>query len=249
MALIKYPVTIVTSYFEIPSKHSSSLYDIWMRNMLQNIETPMIIFCDAKSISKINQYRSEFNKSTHIIQIEINELMCYKYLEQWRKTHKLDCHKNIHSPELYMIWAEKSEFLKKSIELNPFNSEFFLWSDIGYFRNTNLHLQPNMIKIFPSLQKISELPRDKIILLHVIFINSENNRIGGGMFGGFKDALLKWHKAYYEILEDFFAKHLFAGQDQLIMKEITVRYPELCNCLVTKYNDDWFYLHRYLNSV
>ena len=72
MALIKYPVTFVTSYLEIPSKHSSSLYDIWMRNMLQNIETPMIIFCDAKSISKINQYRSEFNKSTHIIQIEIN---------------------------------------------------------------------------------------------------------------------------------------------------------------------------------
>ena len=66
------------------------------------------------------------------------------------------------------------------------------------------------------------------------------------MFGGFSDTIMSWYKIYYEILEEFFTTNKFAGQDQVIMKEITIRHPELCNCIHAGMSDDWFFLHRLL---
>jgi hypothetical protein len=245
MDLAKYPVTIVTCYFEIPSKYSTSKYDEWMRNMLLNIETPMIIYCDSKSIQKIGQLRSGFIKTTLLIQTEITDFMCYKYLEDWKRTLELDSSKDIHNIELYMIWAEKSAFLKKSVEMNPFKSYFFMWCDIGYFRNTVCHIPAEKLRHFPSLNKINQLPRNKMLLLSLLYYYTQP-KIGGGMFGGFSDTIMSWYKIYYEILEEFFATNKFAGQDQVIMKEITIRYPELCNCIHAGMSDDWFFLHRIL---
>ena len=40
--------TIVTCYFKIKSKHSLENYNQWMSNMLENISTPMMIYCDSE---------------------------------------------------------------------------------------------------------------------------------------------------------------------------------------------------------
>lgn len=241
--------TIITAYFEITSKYPKEQYDEWMKIMLRNIATPMVIFCDAKSIDKIRHYRLAYQSATVIIQKEISEFYNYKYLEQWKRTLELDSEKNINNIELYMIWAEKAQFLKLGAEMNPFGSEFFLWCDIGYFRNTPEHIPIAELRNFPNIEKIKILPRDRILMLLVkyILLNKFNDKkIGGGMFGGFKETISGWANTYDATLNIFFANNIFAGQDQLIMKFILYKLPNLCLCIDSQKSEDWFLLHRLL---
>ena len=36
-----------------------------------------------------------------------------------------------------MLWCEKISFVKKTIEKNYFNTDWYGWCDIGYFRESN----------------------------------------------------------------------------------------------------------------
>jgi hypothetical protein len=64
------------------------------------------------------------------------------------------------SAELNLIWHEKIFLIKRALEINPFNSEWFHWIDAGHcvFRN-----QAPPPSVFPSPDKIDILPRDKFI--------------------------------------------------------------------------------------
>jgi hypothetical protein len=35
---------------------------------------------------------------------------------------------------VYWVWNEKTDLLKKVVELNPFSSEYFYWIDMGSLR-------------------------------------------------------------------------------------------------------------------
>jgi hypothetical protein len=247
MNLAKYPVTIVTCYFEISSKYPSNKYDEWMRNMLLNITTPMIIFCDSKSYNKIGYYRSKLVNSTLLIKTEITEFFTYKYKKQWETTYLLD-YNQLDNIELYMIWSEKSNFLNISVNINPFSSEYFLWTDIGYFRQSSDHLPLKSLYNFPSVDKFENLTNKKKMLLQYVTINNGLNIIGGGMFGGHKDIIPQWTELYYKTLEFFFDNNVFAGQDQHIMLFISMNYPELCKCIGAPGINKWFNLHHILRT-
>ena len=133
--------TIVTGYFELDvSKASDSKYKEWMKNMLV-IDNPMVIFCDNESRDFIEEIRiDKKDKTVVIVVFDIKEFYSYKYVNEYINNYKIDKEQNVgHSPILYMIWAEKSHFLKRAIEINPFKTDYFLWVDIGCFRKTNIH--------------------------------------------------------------------------------------------------------------
>ena len=257
--------TIVSCYFKINSKHSYSNYDKWMKNMLKNIETQMIIFCDKDSKNKIIKYREDNIENTHIITMDLEQFHTYKWWSLWNKHHQIDPEKSIHNPKLYMIWAEKISFIKKAIYLNPFNTDFFMWCDIGCFRNrkNKNDISLDKIKNFPNKEKVSILPKNKIIftqtgnfhpeclkilpnkLTKLEFTNIPRS-VGGTMFIGYKDILLKYHDIYYEMLETFFKFNRFAGKDQNIIANISIVYPEIIKLIhhsVISNSDPWFVFH------
>jgi hypothetical protein len=92
-----------------------------------------------------------------------------------------------HSPELYAIWYEKKEFVKRTIETNPFSSDKFIWCDAGCLRYPQW--TPNVY----NFGQEKNIPDDKMLLLQVFpfteeEINQETprkfeivNRIGGGI--------------------------------------------------------------------
>ena len=257
--------TIVTGYFQLnKSKAPHEKYREWMSNMLC-IQNPMVIFCDAQTYHTIVELREKNMDKTKIIITSFSEFYCYKYLKQFTEHLLLDSEVNRgHSIELYMIWSEKSNFLKRAIELNPFDSDFFLWTDIGCFRKPNV----NFLQ-WPSVEKVNALPRDKVLLLDVYpFTQQElnvydikdlpsfqfTNRIGAPIFGGFRDTLLIWHKKYYEMLEHFISIDRFIGKDQSIMNSVYLVHRPLCFLVNWDSNtcrcedDVWFYLQRYLQN-
>jgi hypothetical protein len=161
-----------------------------------------------------------------------------------------------------MIWNEKSHFLKQAAEKNPFGADYFLWVDIGCFREPNTRFLQ-----WPNPAKIAQLEPDKILMVQVYPFQPEElsvttlesipsfqftNRIGGTMFGGRKGAIDKWHTEYYQMLEYFIRIERFIGKDQSIMNSVYLWKPELVQ-LISQWSfprhgmlSEWFYLHEFL---
>ena len=248
--------TIVTAYFQLNvSKASHATYTKWMKNML-DIQNPMVIFCDAVSKPTIESLRTG---ETTIIETTFKDFYTYKYSKTFAEHYALDKEKHVgHNMLLYMIWSEKSHFLKRAIELNPFNTDYFLWVDIGCFR------VPNTQYInWPNPEKVAALDKSKVLMLSVVpFTPGELNcntldllpsfqnlnRIGGTIFGGSKDVLLTWHDKYYEMLEHFISIGRFIGKDQSIMNSVYLLNRELVHLVnwIPGCRDHWFYLQDFL---
>jgi hypothetical protein len=241
--------TIVTAYFNIPkSKANHETYARWMKNMLA-IQNRMIIFCDAASFKLIRSLRANNPCPTIIVQTKFEEFHCYKYVDIFKAQHSIDRERSIHSIELYLIWNEKSNFLKRATEIEksfkePHNTKF-VWCDIGCFRVPNTR--------FIKWPDASKIPDDKMLLLEVLPLNkltqdlSKIDYIGGTIFAGSSDAILKWHDVYYAMLERLYDRGTFVGKDQTIMSSIYIDQPELCFCVKSPRGIyDWFYLQDYL---
>lgn len=237
---------VVTCYFQIKSKFPMELYMTWMKNMLA-IQTPMVIFCDKESYPMIHAQRPY---STKIMITTLEKLHSYKYIDTFRDNYDKD-HERYHSPELYLLWAEKAHFIKQAIQMDPFQSETFLWVDIGCFRESSPVQWPNM----------AILDKTKVLALNVTPFTEEElqctketlpsflttNRIGATIFGGGKEVLLRYHELYYEMVDYFIKTGRFIGKDQSILNSVYLLNPHLFDLVTPKpCKDKWFYLQDYL---
>jgi len=252
--------TIVTAYFQLgKSKHNHPAYLEWMKNMLI-IQCPMIIFCDTESARIISEFRVPSSEiyPTNIITMDITECYSYKYWQTFERQYNEKDHEKYHSPELYVVWNEKTNFLKRAVEINTFSTEYFLWTDIGCFReeNTKFIHWPN-----PSKMKMLQ---DKILLLTVCpFTQEEYNcntfdsipdfqytegRIAAHIFGGTANAILRWHEQYYQLMDYFISIDRFVGKEQNIMSSMAILHKDMIELIETDYNCEniWFYLRNYL---
>ena len=215
------------------------------------IQTPMVIFCDKGSYPIIQAQRSY---PTKIIVMSLSDFHSYRYIDTYRANYDMD-HERYHSPELYMIWGEKVHFVKRAIEMNPFQTDTFLWVDIGCFR------EPSPVK-WPNPNRIREMDTNKVLVLMVTPFEEEElkctketlpsfltiNRIGATIFGGGKDALLRYHELYYEMVEYFIQTGRFIGKDQSILNSVYLLNPDLFELVEPgPCKDPWFYLQDYLS--
>jgi hypothetical protein len=250
--------TLVTAYFRLPkSKATPEKYNAWMTNMLAN-PNPMVIFCDETSREFIAANRATFPDVTVIIVTTFKEFYCYQYALAFVKHYEKDREQRVgHTPLLYMIWSEKSHFLKRAIELDPFKTEYFLWVDIGCFR-----VSPQVVP-WPTPERVAAMDLNKVLLLSVQGFTKEElecrlleelppfqfeNRIGGTMFGGGKEVLLQWHTKYYAMLRYFLEIDRFIGKDQSIMNSVYLLNRDMCDLITWKPGcpDPWFYIQDYL---
>ena len=184
-----------------------------------------------------------------------------EYKDLWEKHLAMDSEK-YHTIDLYMVWNEKSYFLKRAIERNPFGSEYFIWCDIGCFRN---NAEMPQYANWPSPEKMKQYGREKVILNYLgDFTDNQyhidestglscdfqrENHIGGGIFGGSREALARWIAVYYDMLSIFFKYDRFAGKDQNVMANVVLRFPYLVTLArpIGCCPDPWFHLEHFLN--
>jgi hypothetical protein len=255
--------TVVTAFYPIKSKFPSSTYLDWGRIFLR-LEAPIVLFTEEHLVNTIMEMRE--NRPIKIISKRFEDLeMWVRYKNTWIEQHKMDPEGSIHTPELYAVWAQKSTFVEKAIEDNPFNTNFFFWCDFGAFRNP--YVPPIVLHSFPTtrylphdrilLQSMSDLEESDRLLrpdgIHGECITSEWNeiRIVGGLWGGHAKGCMQWSKAYQEMLEKYIQAGRFAGKDQQVMLSAFINNPELA--YVVKSNlvliDSWFYLEYLLSAI
>jgi hypothetical protein len=235
-----------------------------MGNLLKNIKKPIVIYCDVSSYELIKSLRG--NLLSKIIITSIDDFYVNKYDEAFKYSYSIDEENSIHSIDLYKVWNEKINFVKKTIELNPFNSTFFYWIDIGCFRPSVTKLNYIQFEHFPNINIINKstailfttdpflrcdfrLEEDNLTKSHLYEPGAKS--IVSGFYGGTTKKMLLLHKLYYNMLETWIKHKRFIGKDGNILTNVYLKYPQYFY-LFTRHNlkllnhDGWLYFQHFL---
>ena len=243
---IKDDITLVSCLYQIETnRHNFSDYLIWVNNVLL-INKPLVFYIQPNLSKMIKDKRPKIYKDKTIwIEKEFNNFYSYKhYLKQFKETYFIDKATYKHTVDLYIIWSEKMNCLKESIENNYFKTKYFFLVDAGLFLQKNVD---KYINNWPSIEKIKndsrvtlngirEIKDDELYKLmhfepitHSKFMNNAN--VAGGFFGGSSDNLIKFIKYYYEILELFYKNKIYIGTDQNIYAIVGRLHPEIAKII------------------
>ena len=249
--------TVVSAYYEIPSKRPSKIYYERIHRLFSSLEANLIFFTDAKTYKEIKVYRENFATQTKFVILEFSELIASRnFTDEFWLLQKIKDLEPEHSVELYKIWFEKKEFVKRAIELNPFGSEDFIWLDAGILID-DTYIE-NM-KTFPNSAKI---PIERFLMLNVDPFEQKDeithknitgkflmvNRIAGNILAASKNIWLQWSKKYDDILQKYIDAGRFIGKDQTIMATLVLENKNFVSLVNPKsQKNKWFYLIEYLS--
>jgi hypothetical protein len=251
---------IVTAYYRLPNKYDSAgnIYIKWMKNFIPYVENMIIIFVENKKdfLGIMNEEKILLRKNIHIIEKKMTDFLVHKY--NWDSHYNIDPEKKIHNVNLYKIWNEKINFLKIVSDLYPLIDDYYVWTDIGVIRDSKLR---PFLRYYPD----KKLVNDKMHFLrmsrlnniydgNIIDISNILSHIGGGIIAGHRDIIHQYHEKYYNMLDEFFEKNIFAGKDQNIMYNMTLRYPDMIQLIdhttnnwMHKFQSNrWFYMLNFL---
>ena len=205
-------VTIVTAYYKIKSKHSLHKYINWIKNFLQ-IKKSMIFFIDKSFYKNIIFKRPKnLRKKTLWIKTDIKDFYSYNnFYQEFNKTYELDIEQKTHSVPLYLIWAEKCNFLKTAVLKNYFNSKCFYWVDAGCFRDKRkMKKYKNILTSSKKCEEdgrvtfneIKQISESKIEDLQKFNYEAHlelqsNYNVDGSFFGGQSNYIIKFSDLYY----------------------------------------------------
>ena len=265
-------ITFSSCFYIIKSKFDSSTYIQWMNNFLSIVNNfNLVIYTDETSVGCID---TKNNPNIIIIIKPLEQFYNYKYKEYWIKNHKTNIYLNDKSCwELNMLWSEKIWFVNETIQNNYFDTEFYGWCDIGYFRNRNEDLHTSKLINWPNYSIISTFDKNKV---YYALVNNDNNQmsylnklisnknnlglpvnpippiqvsVAGGFFILHKTKINWWTKTYDLKLELYFKNNYLVKDDQMIL--IDCIFTDINNFVLFKENniylDNWFMFQRLLN--
>jgi len=130
--------TIVTGFIDLneydPTKRpSTKSREFYQKNAERLLKLPhnKIVFLEQKSIDTYKQFVCS---NTTIIPFEKEDLFFWKYREEILQC-TLPAHrqpdKDTH--DYMMVQLQKTDWVKRAIELNPYGSSQFIWMDMGLF--------------------------------------------------------------------------------------------------------------------
>jgi Bacterial protein of unknown function (HtrL_YibB) len=253
--LVKAPQTIVTAYFDVPSKHSSENYNKWMKNML-SLQDPMVIFLSPSLIPKIKALREHALNRTIIIPMEAADVpIAKKYNTSfWQWQLDIDKEKKIHRGyQVFFIWLSKSWWVTQAIRHNFFDSQVFVWSDMGCFRHQEYngrqmvqHMEtiPRRSMLFlahhPTLPPPSRIWNNK-------YDQPQHHYTSGSMIAAYADTFLKFHDFFLETIQEFLDRDMFIGEDQVVLQSTCLLHPDMCAYVTyTQIKDNHYFGLRYI---
>jgi len=265
-------ITFSSCFYIIKSKFPQETYINWMNNFINIVNNfNLVIYTDENSAKYIN---TNNNDKIKLIIKPLHDFYNYKYKDYWIKNHKkndLLNENSIHKTcwELNMLWSEKLSFVEETFTKKYFNTEYYGWCDIGYFRDLN----SNTINIFmswPSIDKINILDKKKV---HYALINYDENymnmlynlinnkndndlpvvpiphdqtSIAGGFFILHKDKICWWKKTYDKKLNLYFKKDYLVKDDQIIIVDCILSNMDNFQLYRCNVGNPWFLFQQTL---
>ena len=221
------PITFVTQYFRLPSKHAHDEYVGWIRN--QQSKMCLLIFTDSPSLWLELPTQAVVRTGICEEGRALNHSQCF-WREQWHQDVEASIHR---SYQLYLTWNLKAHFLREAVRLNVFSSRFFFWVDAGYMRDPSL-FPGSAVGLSPHLPTL-----DRMVFLMVHPFGEEElggnyryttgqDRIAGNMFGGGAKAVESWSSLYYQVVDEYVDRGWFVGKDQNMMNTLCIKHRGAC---------------------
>ena len=277
-------LTLSTCWYNLRSKFTSTQYLLWIQNFLSIVNTfNLVIYTDKNGITElqhiIHNYRHLLNTKIKIIIKPIEDFYGYKYKEYWIKNHYtntntntniINLHKHI-DWQLNMLWCEKVHFVKETMDNKYFDTPFYGWCDIGYFRNKNDTTNtrdlingrwPKLGGLFPTAKSVSQIHYACVQNNEELFYrlreeskeSKESNEslinipcFAGGFFILGPEIMTKYVQLFDEKINYYFSNGYKIKDDQTIIKDCIFCNPELfCIHYENTMYDNWFMFQRIL---
>ena len=147
--------TIVTAYFALakrnPGVHSVERYLAAGKNLL-TLPVPMVIYCDAEFIPELKATRASHfqtisltanSQNTQFIALSMSSLPLYKYKDMITENRAVYWPtRDARAPEeSHILMGSKWSLMQRTMEENPFNTNYFAWFDFG-LKNTIFGNEP-----------------------------------------------------------------------------------------------------------
>ncbi len=254
-------LTLVSCYYRIPSKRHHDEYTTYIRNLLTNIKGNIVIYTSEDLVDYLQQF-SNHKPNVKIIVKPFNSINLYnKYQHIWTNQEQKDNQKYTHRTHYcYVLWNSKLDFLKETIESNPFGSDKFMWLDLGAVRT------PDIVKYLKTFPKYENASTNRVDIVMIENFSNRSQRFFqdevhlGGLYGGGVEPLLRFHELFYRKFDEYLGNDRFIGCDQQMISSVYLENPDLFNIIKPKENnhtqagkliplvrgiDIWFYLIYY----
>lgn len=194
-------ITFVTSYLKIYRQEydNNKTFPKRLRLFMKLLDTG-INMCLFTSPEFEMIFRDLTKKYTNLVLLgvcDIENLEFWRLCDQkkYRLAKKVNTGKDTH--EYMVLMNEKTEFIRKSILANPFNTEYFSWIDfsIGHiFRNPDTYTQISRLDSLYFFKDVLVIPGCGSQVLHESKTANDEIvwRFAGGLFLGHKDVLLRF---------------------------------------------------------
>jgi hypothetical protein len=265
-------ITLSSCFYIINSKFPPEKYIEWMNNFISIVNYfNLVIYTDENSVKHID---TNDNLKIKIIIKPLEEFYNFKYKDHWIRNHTKNFLLNDKSSwKLNMLWAEKISFVKETIEKKYFDTNFYGWCDIGYFRNRHNDTNTKQLLNWPNYDKIKMFDKNKIVyscinnnsiyIYNLInYIKNKNkyglplspippnqNSIAGGFFILHKSMINWWFKTFDTKLSDYFNNDYLVKDDQIILADCI--FSNIDYFIIFHENnlsyDNWFMFQRILN--
>jgi Bacterial protein of unknown function (HtrL_YibB) len=255
------PGTLVTAYFNVPSKSKHEAYMSWIRNFMK-LEDYMVIFTSPDLVDELKRQRSHALDRTTFHVMDLHDVPVAKQYskEFWTSQLEMDPEKEIHkSYELFWIWLSKTWFVQEAIQTNPYGHQIFAWADIGAFRTSEFVgkvflRHTNLIHYDSMLMTAWKNNVDEIAKLALETSNGWITSRGsayqiGGFQVGYAHTFQKFHAAFLETFDEFVKRGFFAGDDQRILQTTCNLHYNLCTYITPDQTPDvenWWVMKQVL---
>ena len=196
---------------------------------------------------------------TVILEVELAETYVPNMFPRsfWERQLAIDPERELHrSYELFHIWLNKPFFVSKAVELNPFNSTMFAWSDIGCYRNTvynnkrwliATHLVPEENLLAMAISRPRRPAGTHLLTKHY---NASTGEwfMGGTQLIGYSDVWRHFANAYEKVIRQYHDAGIFLGDDQPVL-QMTCHTAGLCEFVTPEQviGDPYFGLQEILH--
>jgi hypothetical protein len=235
--------TIVSGFIDI-SKYNTSpkTLDFFIDRAKYFLELPYnkVIFLEKDVITLLKSYENEY---TTFIPFEKEEMFLWEQRESILQKQLPSRRNKIKDTHDYMmVQIQKTHWIKKAIELNIYNTDQFIWIDMGIYWIVN---DPELFKE-GCKHLMSEYPTIRIpgcwnIYLQPFYITYEQIMwcFCGGVFGGHKDSLLKFHSLVEEKVNEVL-------ENGYIIWEVNIWYMIFTE---HPYLFDWYYADHNISMI
>lgn len=244
-------ITITTCLYDIRKREGSTSTSIthikdylkWSRYTL-SVRLPMVVYAEEETIVEhVYKLRKDLGllEQTLIVRLPFEKTFFYKDLDmlmfRMKQFPLTNMNQEKDTPLYVLLNNNKFDFLFRTMNMNPFQTEYFLWMDMGIqhcAKATDAEWNEIHSSWFPFMSR----EKDKIHQLKIHNVSKPRHvcwkdyfqtiyhHVAGGLFGGHRDCIMEYRQLFLDQWHRMLYQEEWWQLDEAIMTILTETYPE-----------------------